>query len=834
MSGWLFDFDRSRTALTGVFMLATASVAPSAAEATEASPDEAAEHNDGWITWGDVEGGSRSYFQRPPANGGAWWISPTNLTGNPAVQQSRAKFEEYGGIPAGWFLETLRLGAQKGDGMYSVELRAKNVGNNDQNYVVDWSKAGELYGTVIWDQIPHLYSTGAQSIWNGVGTNLLTTNVSFPVPPEPAAGTVLAGQATPANSAAYNAALDGKLNTISVGIQRDKFTTIQRWTPSEHWDFRADYSNEHRHGTQLAGVLTGNNAGLNSNSMQVPRPVDDTTQNAKLTGEYIGVTPWGGKYNFQATGGISTFKNGFDSYMVQNPFYMGAVSSVNPQYIGISLAPDNSAANVGATAGVELPFESRYMGTVNYTMMRQNDPFPTYGITNSPLTSNPGINLSNTVLPALSANAAVNTFLSNNVVNTQITKDLKSTLKYRFYDNNNITPELLWPNFVVEDWSTTGSPTGAARRNLAYSYTKQNASEDLTWRANRQVSIGVSGGWERWDRNFGELRRSVGVTNEYFGKVFTDAKIEDIGKLRLSYEAAQRRMATPYDYVGTLLYTYYTGTSGATADNLMMRQFDLNDRDRQKVNALFDIDVGASMTVTPSAGLRFDSYKIDQSQFQTGLTKDNSWNAGAEIAYAFKPGTNISFAYVYEDFDRYMIGSSQNTSITAGVPSVFPPAANFNYWGGALLEKVHTFVVSSNIEVIPNTLDLKLSYLFALDTEDWTNVALLGSSGTADCVGNAATRCQNFPTVKTAFQRFDAKAKYRIDSSFLSKLGIDGESFINVRYVWERNAVSNWQNDWSTPYMYLVDSTTLRNYQMAAVNPNYNAQMIMTSWQVKW
>ena len=57
------------------------------------------------------------------------------------------------------------------DGLYASELRADNIGNNNQRYIFDASKAGEHYLTVIWDQIPHLYNTSAQSIWNGVGTD---------------------------------------------------------------------------------------------------------------------------------------------------------------------------------------------------------------------------------------------------------------------------------------------------------------------------------------------------------------------------------------------------------------------------------------------------------------------------------------------------------------------------------------------------------------------------------------------------------------------------------------------------------------------------------------
>ena len=53
------------------------------------------------------------------------------------------------------------------------------------------------------------------------------------------------------------------------------------------------------------------------------------------------------------------------------------------------------------------------------------------------------------VLPASSLNGAINTLLSNNVLTTQITPDLKSKLSYRYYDFDNNTPELLFADWVM-------------------------------------------------------------------------------------------------------------------------------------------------------------------------------------------------------------------------------------------------------------------------------------------------------------------------------------------------------------------------------------------------
>ena len=96
--------------------------------------------------------------------------------------------------------------------------------------------------------------------------------------------------------------------------------------------------------------------------------------------------------------------------------------------------PSNQANGASATAGVDLPFKSRYMATVAFTNMRQNDAFQPFTLT--PFTTSGGVPLgwagtagipvnSTAALPAQSLNGNINTLLSNNVITTQITPDLK-------------------------------------------------------------------------------------------------------------------------------------------------------------------------------------------------------------------------------------------------------------------------------------------------------------------------------------------------------------------------------------------------------------------------
>jgi hypothetical protein len=165
-----------------------------------------------------------------------------------------------------------------------------------------------------------------------------------------------------------------------------------------------------------------------------------------------------------------------------------------------ALAPDNSAHRYTVNTAVDMPWDARFMGTASYSQMRQNDQFIPMTI-NSLLAPSP--------LPASSLNGAVDTLLLNGALTTKHSKELISTLRYRYYDYNNMTPILTFQDFVQLDTQVVN----AIRRNLAPQYRKQNASAELVWKPKKNVALGVTAAWERFDRD----RRDVDVTNEVSG-----------------------------------------------------------------------------------------------------------------------------------------------------------------------------------------------------------------------------------------------------------------------------------------------------------------------------
>jgi MtrB/PioB family decaheme-associated outer membrane protein len=472
----------------------------------------------------------------------------------------------------------------------------------------------------------------------------------------------------------------------------------------------------------------------------------------------------------------------------------------------LALAPSNMANAFTFNSVVNLPGKSRWANTLQYNMMRQNDPFVS--------TTTNGLVLPD-ALPAMSANAKVDTFLVNSVLTTQITNNLKSTLRYRYYDINNQTPELLWGSYVVAD----SRISTIDKRNLAIAYTKQNVSAELNWRAVPWLTFGAIYLWEQYDRT----RRDVNVTNEHSGKFYMDADLWDAAKLRTNVMYAVRRYKN-YDH-DDFVEVPGLVSSEAVAQ---LRKFDIANRDRIKAEAFFDIPVGKSLTITPNFGLRFDNFPIDVVN-QLGVQRDNAWNAGIEFSTKLNSDARLMLAYNYEFHNLYMNGCCG--SAPGGVIAA-------NVWSSDITQQYHTVIAALDWKAVPGKLDFKFEYLIALASE--ANATTPCLSGNTGCTGGGTgVTTTQFPTERNTFQRFSVLAKYYVDPDVVRRMGWSGQVVVKARYIFERNENTNWAIDTLTPYVPTEDQTTDltnggRSLFLAAMNPNYTAHIALIALGIKW
>ena len=817
-----------------------------------------------WYYYGALETGGRFVIDRPPSGFGTTSASSNGLcpvpgTGvattcflTPAQTQSRAKLEEYGDVLSSPFLDWINLQAGTKDGRFSFDFWARNVGLNNQNYNLTLSRPGQDYFTFEWDQTPHLISTSGKNVFGGAGSTFLTVNPALPVSLAPF---LTNAPSTDTDRANIQALINAAAMPLTLGTQRDRATVGYRATPTPDWDFRGEYSHEDRTGVVPASIgqfFDTASPAFTHYPIGIPKPIDDTTQSVEANGERSGINFLGMRWTTSVVYNGSFYHNNLTQLDAQNPFctqapaaptcdVFGNSSFVAPTMLRLGLDPSNQANAVTWNTAVDIPFwKSRYVSTVQYNDMRQNDPFintSINGLIAPPVTLNGS--------PVGSLDGRIDTLLWNNVLTLHPDKYLELILRGRHYAVDNHTPSL-----HVDDWISldtqcaSGAPApdgtcaGQPRNSLPISYTKDNYSAEAKWTPVRPLTIGGGYFFERWDRSF----RDTNVTNENSGKIFLDAALFSNVLLRGNYLYGVRRYGT-YD---TNLFVL---TPGLVADQFAtnLLRFDESNRNRQKADVALEVAVAKSVTITPNFGLLWDDYPASVIN-PLGLRSSHSWNAGVEIGAAITPRIKLMASYNYQDTRLGIAGGNGNNNpplTSPNFPCPGPDLTNmFNppecTWFGNINQQTHTFLAAANIKVVPDKFDLRLEALYTRATESSQLTPCAAGAGCdgIDGVDPATVNFGQFPAERVTFQKYSAIARYYVDPILVRQMGWLGDVVIKARYSWMRNSTSGFAYDNMTPYWPTADTIALeggsRALFLAAINPNYTAQVVAMSLELKW
>jgi len=728
----------------------------------------------GWWSHGEIEIGGRAFTNNPSRDGSAF-----------LNQQSLAKYYEYSSIMQGVFGGGHVATGSK-DGLYQVDLWANNIGYDDQSYLLNASKAGEQYLSVGWDQSPHLYSTSAQTPFNGVGTDHLT----IPFAP----------------MATFTGVLPF-LHQTDIGIDRDTATVNYRWTPTEAWDINVDYSHLSRTGTQALGGVIGLSTSTTGYVM-VPTPVNDTTQNYGANGEYSGTSPWGQNYTLKLGYKGSDYHDDSLAYTIQNPLISATIPIAQE-----SLWPSNQANGFSGTLAADLPMKSRYVSTFNYTMMTQNSPFIPMSV-NFSGGPTPSVN----PLPANSLDGRIDTILSNNVLTTKITPELTNKLTYRYYDFDNQTPNILFNQWISRDQPTCPTPVTCAEhtiQTLTMSYIKQNAGEALNWRPSQQWNFNAEYGFERYQYQ----QTDVNATNESSAKLSADWKPATWLTARTSGYYSDRRYEN-YGYnifVSPIQFPTVPGFAPSTASwfySPAYQQFMFANRQQTKAQFALDVVAFRGITVSPTIKYQDDYYGLNPFN-QMGLTDNKSLSWGLDVSYTAGPDFLFVISYYKEYYDMLLYGATNST------PAGPTPATE-----AMTSDKTTVDTLSAGMTwaAIPDKLTLDVRGALSKGVDDMR--LYLG--------GGAFSTGAQFPNSETWFTHLDATATYKFDPDTVAKLGWKGDIKAKLRYTWESNSVANWQNNPVVPFATTAAGQNTNALFMAADNPNYNVQMIAASLIASW
>jgi hypothetical protein len=360
------------------------------------------------------------------------------------VNSPESKFEEYGEKPSGVTVDDYYLKSIGEKVNIDVEIRDLRLDQQAADVKLQGAKT-TLKGS--WDQVPHLYSNEARTLYVNQGGGVLRL-------PDQLQTSIQNTPYTSTNSAVFVPIMASYLTgaqPIELKTRTDTGKVDLSHEFSDQWRSSLSFSQQKKHGTRAKSATFGFN-----NDIEVALPVDEDTYNSNLGVNYLGKKVQAGLlYN------LSTYENHIDNLVWDNPKRITDRYTSSSGYSNgdqssqgrMSLSPDNIAHNVLLTFGLNLPYKSRMTANVGYNNHAQNETLLPYTIntainTTTALTgtSKPPFNASDPAnRPADKAEAKIITWTQNYDLTTDWSKKVRSKLKFDSIQINNKTPELSMP-----------------------------------------------------------------------------------------------------------------------------------------------------------------------------------------------------------------------------------------------------------------------------------------------------------------------------------------------------------------------------------------------------
>jgi hypothetical protein len=536
-------------------------------------------------------------------------------------------FRQYAGWSDGLAISLAWLDLwQPNTGDY-IEGRLSWLGDSDNYFRLRGGRYGDYRVEAFYRSIPHVVSTTAFPIWQGIGTDTLTLPASL----VPGNSSAIAVQTVSDAAARRTVRVDRTRAGLSIegDIGRD-------------WIGYGALTNEQRKGTRLwGGPFFFNFPFLdNGGVLETLRPIDFSTTDLSA-----GVRRAGSLWRFNAVYSGSFFRNSKRVLDYQNPFLITPVTGTPAAGIlsqgQFSLEPNNDAHNLRMELARTLPQRGELSLTAAIGTMRQNDaliaPISCQGLVGIDLSPGPNytIDCANWNTPAslsrLTADARIDTLLLNAKISFHPTdtfdwhaglRRYREDNKTRYQSYNPLTGEY---GYISENGSQGTVVPGEMGifdannplylsyivqiANLPTSYTDSTAELAGDWRLGYRNALNLTYTFRLYEPDFRERKR----TNEHRLQIALTSRGFAGGTLRTSYEVAKRDGDRydyfPYEPFYSESLPGYVATVGAlpfTVD--AMRKYDLSNRDQQKFRAIYTRPIGENATLSGTLYGQYNHY----------------------------------------------------------------------------------------------------------------------------------------------------------------------------------------------------------------------------------
>jgi MtrB/PioB family decaheme-associated outer membrane protein len=580
------------------------------------------------------------------------------LTGHTSGNET--KFDEYRQAdPNNYIVPQLQLliGSKKED--FYLSFDSQKPGYRDQNYRLRFGRYGLLDFEFEWDQIPHAFNIDnarTPYVMKG-GTYTLRSR-----PTGDDAPTFSSWINDPNNTRPVDLELLNKIGKISI-----------RYTPTPGWTFTGKYWSQQTEGKRAIAFPFG--SGSSSNIAELAEPIDYQTHNIELGGEYAG-QGWslGLKYDG------SYFHNSISTLVFDNPAAIGPgctdfktidyTTGTGPCRGRADLYPSNQAHTFTLTGTASLPLMTKFLGTVSYGWRLQNDSFLPFTI-NACYKAGPcGDGLA--TMPTLSRGslngdirpAMVNLTLVNNYVDR-----LNVKAYYRFYDLDNRTKSVSTTATVVND---QGDPGSDWTKMHSYQFSRNSAGLGAGYNFTPWLTGKVNSSWDRTHRSIPSIDAPNDTLNSDEYKVGPTLDIKPLSWLlfRASYQHSWR------DDPG-----YHED------DN--RKKFYLAKRDEDKASLFADISPWETLGFHAGFEWIGDDYP------STDIGVKNARNYSPSIGVFYTP---LEWLKLFADYNFDWFSWNQDYDVDR------------HYRGK---DKVHTFSVGSEMDLIKDVLGFRIQYGFS-------------------------------------------------------------------------------------------------------------------------
>jgi len=755
---------------------------------------------------------------QPPA-------SKVEVTGSitQGVQQldnatNSAKLTEYRDLRNAYFLPGASFSMTDRAAGWYFDVNAVNVSRDDQTIRAEAGSFGRWSLTGAWVGTPHDFSHKAVTPYSQRSPGLFTVPATVPITFKKL-GTAAADTpgvlASDALVAAYQSAY---LVATPLEMQTNAGRFAARWSGIDSLTLDVIYDRRTKYGSRATFGPIGDRPPRTLN-IQLAEPVDYDTNEITLAAEHHG-----GGYQLRGEYQYSDFANQIDTMQWQNIYATAAPGATYDTWdrsvsaFGVRpLSPDNRYHNATATAGVNLPRDSRLSATATYGRLEQDETLLPYSYNQDQLAVQ--------TLPRTTAEGSINTlnFAADYVITPVRRVNVRAF--YRRNDLNNDTPSSRWQYVTSDTSNLNGTVSYVNKRvSLPFDWNRQNAGADLTFRLPARTSL------------------VLGVERESVERAYREADTdENIFRATLRTRAARwanleariligARDGGEYHNTVTHEGYWYTQADGVDNNNPAltfdnhpdMRRYDVSDRARRQFDLRLNLTPRDLVAISAYARYRTDDFDsgvaptqpllgtglADQAATtpgdQLGRLEDKRTRFGIDAFTEVRPGLSFNAFLNFDKgagLDRSLEFNENNKANPSAVATaeLGPWTRATSQWTAERDDRTWSTGVGANWQVVPEKATLIVDYTASLASVDIT----YGGFGAANFDGTPFAPNHQFGFSSTPTVTEDLHmVNLRLEIPMRAVTLVTG-------YTYENYAIEDWMQASATPWAEAVGADTL-------------------------